>query len=114
MAKSHLKLLTDQLKKLAKETHTQGDDGALVTKAEALGVLVWKYALGAIETNVKDPDKRVVIKPQQWAIQLLYDRIEGRVPMALDPGIDKITPSQKIDEMRKKSLNALAEDAAKE
>ena len=74
--------LTEHLRELAAEAESINDEGGVITKGEALARMLWAKALGYEET---DPKTGVIEahKPAAWAIQLLWDRMEGRTPQAI-------------------------------
>ncbi len=72
------RIITEQLEQLARQ-RTEFD-GDYLSRAEALGRLIWKLAEGYYEPDPNNPDRMLYYKPSQWAIQLLLDRLEGKVP----------------------------------
>jgi hypothetical protein len=93
--------ITNHLRRLANQADTYTDaDGNLVTRSEGLAEQLWKFALG-----YKDEDD-VIHKPATWAIQLIFDRLEGKNP---EPEADDgaLTIQDKIQDVKK--LNKLAE-----
>lgn len=72
------RIITEQLESLARETVEY--DGDRVTRAEALGRLIWKLACGYEITDPNCPDRKLSFKPAEWAVKLLAERLEGRVP----------------------------------
>jgi hypothetical protein len=99
--------LTKHLRVLAAQIDVLGQGGdTLISKAERLAEVVWERALGFDE---KTADGHLIPhKPEQWAISLLFDRLEGRVPVAIDDRTGK-TLADKVTELGVKRLNALAE-----
>ena len=79
-----------------------------MTKGEALADLLWKYALG-FSTEDPKTGKTVVEKPKAWAIQLIYDRLEGKVPIQTEVGIVKPTASERISDLSRDRINNMAE-----
>lgn len=84
------------------------DDGTVITKAEAMAMLLWNYALGWEEADPDDPKKTIKHKPQQWAISLIYDRLEGKAPSAVEDTSGTMTAADKVSELAKNNLNAMA------
>jgi hypothetical protein len=93
--------ITNHLRRLANQADTYTDaDGNLVTRAEGLAEQLWKFALG-----YKDDDGEIH-KPATWAIQLIFDRLEGKNPEPeADDGV--MTVQEKIQDVKR--LNKLAE-----
>ena len=80
------KQLTLHLRELAADVITYDDDGAAITRGEAMAQLLWKMALGYTETikgKVGDPNTEVYHKPVSWALQLIFERMEGKAPLAI-------------------------------
>lgn len=105
-------ILSKYLRALALDVETTNEDGDPITKAQALAVLVWKHALGFEQPNL-DKKGSTVIPPAVWAIQLLYDRIEGKIPLAVieDQGRSL---TDKVSDLGKAKINSLAKTAADE
>ena len=102
-------ILSKYLRALALDVESMTDDGDPVTKAQKLADLVWKYALGAVDE--KDSTKKA--PPAVWAITLLYERIEGKVPIAV-PDESGRSLTDKVSDLGKAKANALAEAAAED
>jgi hypothetical protein len=109
-------VLTKYLRALALDIETVDDDGDPVTKAAALASLVWKHALGFIEVEITvkeggPPDKREVKHGPDWrAIELLYNRIEGKIPLAVVEDQAR-SLTDKVSELGKARANSLAKAA---
>ena len=104
-------MLSKFLRMVAQDIETSTNDKNFdpITKAEALARLVWKYALGWIEYDPDDPGKVVMVHKPDWrAVALLYDRIEGKVAAAI-PDDKSLTLPEKVDELAKANLNAIAQ-----
>jgi hypothetical protein len=90
---------------------TPTDAPRMITKAEALSRLMWKMALGYTET-VQDKvggtlvENTIVHVPNAGMIALLYDRMEGRVPLAAEPEHAGRTVSEKVTEQSRNRINA--------
>ena len=108
MAGRTSKQLTLHLRQLSAEAHSIADDGDVITKAEAMALLLWNYALGWEEADPDDPEKTIQHKPQQWAISLIYDRLEGKAPTAIEDMSGTMTTADKVSELAKNNLNAMA------
>lgn len=102
--------LTNKLRELAAEVHDMDPDGTMVTRGEALASLLWNKALGYKEQFIDDDgDKAEIIHPPEaWALQLVYDRLEGKTPVAIQEDSGKIKAKDKVGDLAKKQLNALA------
>ena len=107
MARTNSKQLTLHLKQLSAEAHSVSDDGDVITRAEAMSLLLWDYALGWEEKDPDDPAKMVRHRPAQWAIQLIYDRLEGKAPNAVDDKSGTMTAADKVSELAKNRINAM-------
>ena len=105
------KELTKLLRELAAEAHTITDDGAVVTKGEALVSLLWQQALGYTERRVNDEGavEETIHRGAPWAQQLIYDRMEGRVPQAVADDETRLTAAKQVRELAKNRLNDLAQ-----
>jgi hypothetical protein len=103
-------ILSKYLRALALEIHTLNKDGDPQTKAAALAELVWDYALGHTEKDVKTGTE-VKVAPAVWAIECLYNRIEGKIPVAVieDQGRSL---TEKVSDLGKAKINAMAKAAA--
>lgn len=108
MAGRTSKQLTLHLRQLSAEAHSISDDGSPITKAEAMALLLWNYALGWEEKDPDDPAKTILHKPQQWAIAMIYDRLEGKAPAAVEDTSGTMTAADKVSELAKNSVNAMA------
>lgn len=94
--------------------HTITDDGTPVTRAQALSDLVWKFALGWEETTRDEEGnlKKVTHKPIAWAMQYLFERLEGKAPIAASEDAVRIKASDRVRELAKDRVNSLAVAAA--
>ena len=88
-------------------------DGTVLTRGEALAKLVWDRALGWTEVKIDDTGKESFLyhEPTSWAMQLIWDRIEGKVPMAVTEDDDKPKVKDRVDEMATTRFNDLASRA---
>jgi len=102
--------LTQHLREMAAEALTIDDEGSLVTRGEALAALLWKKALG-YESVDSETSEVTYHKPEAWAIQLIWERMEGKAPVAIpdDKGIMKI--AERVSELAKNRINSFAEVA---
>lgn len=103
------KRLTEELRKLAVEVHTVLDDGTPVTREQALADLVWKYALGWTDASrdIEGNLQQIKHPPVAWAMQYLFERMEGRAPNAQPEAEGGIRATDKVRELVKNRLNAL-------
>lgn len=103
--------LSKELAKLASAVHTCDEQGNEITKEQALADLVWKMALGW-EELVKDEDtgqiKRTKHAPLSWAIQYLYERLEGRAAVASPDNAGGIKAAERVGDLAKQRINQLA------
>ena len=100
-------VLSKYLRMLVLDIETINDEGDPITKAQALATLVWKHALGFEEQDPDDPDKKILRRPATWAVDLLYNRIEGKIPLAVvEEGAHSLT--EKVSDMGKAKINALS------
>ena len=116
------KLLSKFIKEIASEIHddpvikAKGEDAVMLTKAEAIARYIWKVALGYEGTeDVYDKSgkktgiKPVHHKPDKWAINIIWDRLEGRVGAAdLKGGSDKASLADRVSALGKKHMNQIA------
>lgn len=105
-------ILSKFLRSLALDIETTDDDGDPVTKAAALAALVWKYALGFTEVDVKT-NTELKHEPDWRAVTLLFDRIEGKVISAPPEEIGH-SLVEKVTEMGRARANSLAKAAAED
>lgn len=106
--------LTENVRQLAAEVHDWDPEDGAVTKGEQLARLIWKKALGYTETTVDEEgnEKKVWHKPESWAIQFLYERMEGKTPQAMSDEDDrKIKAKDSVRELAQSRLNSLAQKA---
>lgn len=108
-------VLSKYLRMLALEIETLDAEGDPITKAEALAKLVWKHALGFEEPlNPDKPDEGKRINPPAvWAIDILYNRIEGKIPVAVVEEQGR-SLTEKVSDLGKAKINSLAKAAAEE
>lgn len=104
--------LTKKLRELATEAISVDDDLNPVDRATKLANIVWDRALGWTEEDPKTGEEKKH-QPQQWALSLVFDRLDGKVgdSNADDEGLR--TPlSEKISEVGKARLNSIAATVA--
>lgn len=116
--------LTERLRELMAEVHDShlGDEGELtmVTKGERLAEILVERALGWDEVTIEETDipgaireKTVKHKPERWAIEMCYDRLEGKTPQALTDETVGLSATDKISELAKRKINTLTEEETK-
>lgn len=107
------KELTNHLREMAAEAHDMLDDGSMLTRGEALALLLWRKALGYTEKRVDDEGKETEVyhEPASWAIQLVYERMEGRTPQAITEDEQRIKAADRVRDLAKSRLNSLAQKA---
>jgi len=106
-------LLSGFLRQIAEEKteliQKDGED-TIASKAEALARLMWKLALGYTEIlpTYKDGQlvghSEIIHAPDRYMMDLVFNRIEGRAPVAIKEGGDKITVSERVSEEGKKRI----------
>jgi hypothetical protein len=116
------KLLSKFIKEIASEIcddpviKAKGEEAVMLTKAEAVARYIWKVALGweGTEDILGKDGKKIGIKPvkywpDKWAINMIWDRMEGRVGQAdAKAGSDKASLADKVSEQGKKRLSQIA------
>ena len=108
--------LTKFLKELAMEAESIDDEGETITKGKALALLLFKKALGYTEAYTNDEGARqeTYHKPESWALQFIFERLEGKVPQTTIDPKDGPTIADKIREISKAKSNAMASAAQNE
>jgi hypothetical protein len=84
------------------EKNKDGEE-VIVSKAESLARKIWKAALGYTETTVETGGKRVnhIHTPDKVLMGLLYERLEGRAPLAGMGDSGKQTIPDRVDDQAK-------------
>ena len=108
--------LTKFLKDLAMEAESVDDEGETITKGKALALLLFKKALGYSEKKFGDEGALIEVyhKPESWALQFIFERLEGKVPQTTIDPKDGPTIAEKIREISKAKANAFAQRAQTE
>lgn len=108
------KQLSNHLRELAAEAETILDDGTCLTKGEVLAQLVFKKALGYVERKRDDEgnETELVHPPERWALELVFDRLEGRVPQAITEDESRIKVADRVSELNKNRINQLTAKTA--
>jgi len=121
------KLLSKFIREIANEIHddpvikAKGEDAVMVSKAEAIARYLFKIALGYEEsedvfdkTGKKTGIRPIKHKPDKWAINLIWDRLEGRTGAAdLKGSHDKAKLVDKVSAQGKKRLDQIAKSSLK-
>lgn len=104
------KQITQHLREMAAVAHEMLEDGTVMTRGEALALLLWKKALGYTERKVDDEGDVTVTEhnPASWAIQMVYERMEGKTPLAMTEDDTKVKASAKVRELATARLNQLS------
>jgi hypothetical protein len=76
----------------------------MMSKAEALARVTWKLALGYADGDGKYHE------PNPKFVDIVYDRLEGKVATDKDAIPKKQPLSKKVDDQAKKRLNSMAEE----
>ena len=102
------KYLTD-MAKLEDACIDSGGEARMCARAEKLAEIIWKYALGFEELDIKT-DKEVTHPPSISYMRMLLERMEGKV-QDVSATESKKSIADRISETTKKGLNKMAEDA---
>lgn len=113
--------LNSHLAQIGQEVESIDDEGRAITKEEAIARLIYKKALGWNEQKIQVDEygNRATYEeyhpPENWAIQYLYDRREGKVPQAAEDASKKrsMTASESVRELAQKKINSLAKKSEK-
>ncbi len=107
------KLLSKFVRQIAEE-ETEcllGEDGSdrMVTKAEALARKMWDAALGKpiIELD-KDTGEKITLvrRADKGMMALIWDRMEGKSPIAIAESDDALTTAEKVTEQGKARIKS--------
>jgi hypothetical protein len=104
------KALTAELRKLAAQAVSVDDDGNPVTREMRLADLIWKQALGYTETlrDEMGTETKREHTPVAWAQQFLWDRLEGKSPVAAVDNEGSMKASDKVRQLAKDRINGIA------
>lgn len=111
------KVLSEHLRALATEvTAWDATEQEGISRAELLAKALWQRALGWTETVIDDAGEEttVVHPPQTWAMQFVFERLEGRAPQSEPEKEHRVTAAERVRELAKKKLNSLAASAIME
>ena len=72
--------------------------------------MIWRQALGWDEVTVDEDGNRRTVKhpPVAWCQQFLYERVEGKAPLAVQDETVRISAAEKVRDLSKQRLNKLA------
>lgn len=108
------KALTAELRKLAEEVYTVLDNGDQQTRSEALAAMIWRQALGWVE-ETRDESGNLVKKvhpPVAWCQQFLFERQEGRAPVASSDNEGGVRAAEKVRQLAKERVAAMTAKVA--
>jgi hypothetical protein len=109
MAKSEAaqagKFLSESLRQLAMEQHDI-DGSDVLTRAQCLAKTVWEHALGhSYQERTSEGEMRVKkVRPQKWAIELILDRLEGRVSSTGDEANKSVSLTDRVEQINKENF----------
>jgi hypothetical protein len=108
------KALNSALRKLSCELYSAEEDGTPITRADALAKIVWCKALGWMEEYRDESGnlKKEFHKPEPWAIQYVFERLEGKSSQAVPEQEVGVRAADKVRALAKERLNKLAVIAA--
>ena len=105
-------ILSKYLRSLALDMETVDDNGDPVTRAAVLARFVWKAALGYKDVDPKTGS--IILHEPDWrAIELLYNRIEGKIPVAVVEDQAR-SLTEKVSDLGKARINSMAKAAAED
>lgn len=103
------KVLTDALRKLATHVIDVGPDGTQTTRFEKLALLIWDQALGS-KTQKRNAEGNLVdveVKGVAWAQQFLWERLEGKAPIAITEDGGGIKAAEKVRDLARDRVNKM-------
>lgn len=101
--------LTHHVRELGAEASEMLANGDVITRDEALARLLWEKALGytkLMKNKLTGQMEEVYFGPEAWAIQLIYERREGKVAQAEPEKASKPTTAEKVSELSKSRINS--------
>lgn len=112
--KYNQKALSDELKRLAVQVVDVTDDGSPETRAQKLARAVWDRALGFKEmVEDKGGSREVVHPPETWAMQYVFERLEGKVPLSTPEESSRVKAADHVAELARQRINSLTKDVTK-
>lgn len=101
------KFLSNALRELSQEAHdTDGSEPK--NKSECLARFVWDAALGYTHMTVDKASGEAIERyhpPQQWAINLIFDRLEGKVTPSDEGAGQTATLAQRVEKLDTKRFD---------
>ncbi len=104
------KLLSKFVRQIAEEATEcllgENDNDRMVTKAEALARIMWDTALGK---DIKETDEHGVPvtirrRPDKGMMALIWDRMEGKSPIAIAESDETLTVAERVTEQGKNRI----------
>lgn len=104
------RLVSSELKKLMAQVCEMDAGGEPITHARKLALLMLDRALGYTEERVDDHGtrRRIEHEPDPEFIKICLDRYEGKVPQYQEEEGETLTTNERVTEMLKERLNAVA------
>lgn len=100
---AYLRQIGEEITEMITDPVTGGD--RMATKVEALSRQIWRDALGYTEQIVeKGQLKDIYHNPSNIARAIIFDRMEGRAPLAIGESDEKLTAADRITEQGKKRI----------
>lgn len=101
--------LTEFLRKVAQEPCSITDDGDTISNAEHLARVIWKKAQGYTEVVHRGAESVEKVHPAaSWAIQLLVERLDGKVATTVEKDENRISAADRVSELATKIVNEMA------
>ena len=106
------RMLTEALIELAYSVESMDNEQNPLTKAQVLAEKIWKFALGT-HTIIHKKTGAVMVGPSEpWAVHLILERIEGKVPILAEDGADRATAADKISDLSTARINKITGEVA--
>jgi hypothetical protein len=116
--------LTLKLREIMAEVYDsklEDEKWTMTSKGERLAEILVDRAIGwkeevTVKTDVPGQVETTIVqhKPERWAIEMCYDRLEGKTPQALADETTALTAADKVEELSKSRINALTEEETKD
>lgn len=109
MNKTETKRLNELLRTIGDQQYSIDDEGRPLTRFEKLAQMIWDMALGDFKFVDKNKNVEVSYVPDKSFITMIYDRMEGRIPMAMPVKDDnsKASVADKVSDQAKSRINDL-------
>jgi hypothetical protein len=98
------------LRKIGADAVSIDNDGRPINRYEKLAQILWDKSLGAAVYDPKTGETKQPV-PEQWAIQTVLERIEGKVPTFEEDTGQFHKVGARVDELMKARINSLIEAA---